>query len=233
VQRSVPPAATPADPAPVPGRVRSRLHTRLRRAVFGVLLLLVVALSVFGYTAVRVWQVAREDHRGKVDAIVVLGASQFDGRPSPVFQARLTHAKKLHDAGVAPLVMTLGGKAVGDRFTEGDAGARWLADNGVPAKAIKAVGVGRNTIASLEAAVPELEDAGVESVVIVTDPWHSLRSRTIAEDLGFDAATSPTRTGPVVRSRATQFRYILRETGGYLAYRIFGDVPHRKIPGAA
>lgn len=233
MQRSVPPAATPADAAPVQGRVRSRRHSLLRRALFGVLLLVLTGLAVFGFTAVRVWQVAREDHRGKVDAIVVLGASQFDGRPSPVFAARLSHAKKLYDAGVAPLVFTLGGKATGDRFTEGGAGARWLVEHGVPAEAVTAIGVGRNTIASLEAAAPELVDAGVRSLVLVTDPWHSLRSRVIAEDLGFDAVTSPTRTGPVVRTRATQLRYILRETVGYLVYRTVGDVPHRKVPGAA
>jgi hypothetical protein len=163
----------------------------------------------------------------------VLGASQFDGRPSPVFQARLSHAKKLYDAGVAPLVMTLGARrwaTASPRAPPARAGSPTTACR--PRRSRRS-GVGRNTIASLEGAVPELVEAGVESVVIVTDPWHSLRSRRIAEDLGFDAATSPTRTGPVVRSRATQFRYILRETGGYLAYRVFGDVPHRKIPGAA
>jgi uncharacterized SAM-binding protein YcdF (DUF218 family) len=195
------------------------------------LLLLVAVLAVFGLTAFSIWRVAREDHRGPVDAIVVLGAAQFDGRPSPVFRARLAHAMTLYRAHVAPRIVTVGGGAPGDRFTEADAGAKWLAAQGIPKDALVAVPSGRNTLESLKAAADTLPQS-VQSLVIVTDPWHSLRSRSIARDLGFRAQTSPSRTGPAVRTRATQLRYIARETGGYLVYRVFGDVPHRKVPGA-
>lgn len=229
--RSRPPVATRADAPPRVARTR-RLRRGIRRVLVGLLLVCVAVLAVFGWTAFRVWKVAREDHRGKVDAIVVLGAAQFDGRPSPILLARLRHAKRLYDDGVAPRVVTVGGAAPGDRFTEGGSGARWLRDNGVPAAAVTAVEEGTNTVDSLEAVAAELIKQRVASIVIVSDPWHSLRSRTIARDLGFDAATSPTRSGPSVRTRATQFRYIMRETGGYLLYQVFGDVPHRKVPGA-
>jgi uncharacterized SAM-binding protein YcdF (DUF218 family) len=231
VRRSRSPVATLADAPPRPGRLRrSRRH--IRRVLLGLLALCLAAMAVFVWTAFRVWKVARVDDRGKVDAIVVLGAAQFDGRPSPILEARLSHAKALYEEGVAPRIVTVGGGAPGDRFTEGGSGARWLRAEGVPASALTAVEQGRNTIESLEAATPELVAHGVKSIVIVSDPWHSLRSRTIARDLGFAASTSPTRSGPAVRTRATQFRYILRETGGYLVYKIFGDVPHRKVPGA-
>jgi uncharacterized SAM-binding protein YcdF (DUF218 family) len=204
----------------------------VRRGIAGVLFVALLLLAVFGWTAYRVWRIAREDHRAQVDAIVVLGAAQFDGRPSTVFTARLQHAVTLYEAGVAKRIATVGGGAPGDRFTEAAAGGRWLEQHGVPGSAVITVGTGRNTVDSLTAAVPPLVAASVRSVVLVTDPWHSLRSRTIARDLGFDAQVSPARSGPAVRTRATQARYIARESAGYLFYRVFGDTPHRKVPGA-
>lgn len=232
MRRSTPRAAIPADGAR-PARTRAgRLRRWFLRGVAALLLVVFALLAVFGWTAFRVWRVARLDQRAKVDAIVVLGAAQFDGDPSKVFTARLQQALKLYEAGVAPRVATVGGSAPGDRFTEAEAGARWLAKHGVPKGALITVGEGRNTLESLTAAVPPLVEASVRRVVLVTDPWHSMRSRSIARDLGFKATVSPARSGPAVRTRATQARYIARETAGYLFYRIFGDVPHRKVPGA-
>lgn len=232
MRRSTPRAAIPADGAR-PARSRAgRLRRWLLRGVAALLFVVFALLAVFGWTAYRVWRAARLDQRAKVDAIVVLGAAQFDGRPSTVFTARLEHALKLYEAGVASRVATVGGGAPGDRFTEAEAGARWLEAHGVPPADLIAVGTGRNTLESLTAAVPPLVAASVRSVVLVTDPPHSLRSRTIARDLGFDAQVSPARSGPAIRTRATQARYIARETVAYVVYRIFGDVPHRKVPGA-
>lgn len=192
-----------------------------------------VIAIVFVVTAVRVWQVARQDHRPRADAIVVLGASQFNGRPSQIFQARLDHAKALYDEGVAPRIVTVGGGREGDTFTEAAAGARYLRSAGLPADAVTSVGEGSNTITSLEAAAVRLSGSGVVKIVIVTDPWHSLRARTVARDVGFDAQTSPARTGPIVQSRATEIRYITRETGAYLFYKVFRRSPSRRVPPAA
>ena len=187
----------------------------LRRLITYVVLAVVV---VVGATAGQVWWVARQDDTRRSDAIVVLGASQYDGKPTTVFRARLLHAKVLFDAGVAPRVITLGGKAQGDRFTEAQAGATFLKERGVTAIA---VGEGRNTLESMQALSREMGLRHWRSVVLVTDPWHSLRSRRMARDLGIQAVTSPTRTGPAVRTRAVQARYIARETAAYLYYRIF------------
>ena len=181
--------------------------------------LLVLVAVVVGGTATRVWWVARQDDHPKSDAIVVLGASQFDGKPSTVFRARLLHAKVLYDEGVAPRVVTLGGGAPGDRYTEAEAGARFLRSRGVE---VVAVGKGRNTLQSLQALKTEFRARGWRSAVLVTDPWHELRSRRMASDLGIRATTSPTRTGPAVRDRATEIRYVARETAAYLYYRLFG-----------
>ena len=187
----------------------------VRKVVLAVLLAVV---AVVLWTAFQVWWVARADSHPRSDVIVVLGASQFDGRPSTVFRARLQHAKSLYDDGVAPRVVTVGGSAPGDRFTEAAAGARFLGDRGVTAVA---VGEGRNTLQSLKALDATMKARGWRSAVLVTDPWHSLRSRRMARDLGIDADTSPSRTGPAVRDRATEFRYVWRETAAYLYYRVF------------
>jgi uncharacterized SAM-binding protein YcdF (DUF218 family) len=201
-----------------------------RRLLRGVALLCVLAVVVFGVTAIRVWQVAREDHRGTVDAIVVLGAAQFDGRPSKIFEARLRQARKLFDEDVAPLVVTVGAGRPGDRFTEAEAGARYLRGAGVPAESVRAVPVGDDTLSSLRAAAVELRD--VRSVVLVTDPWHSLRARRIARDVGFTANTSPSRSGPAVQSRTTEVKYIVRETAAYLHYRLLGRGSGGRRPNA-
>ena len=179
----------------------------------------VAVLQVVGGTAVSIWWTARQDDRPQSDAIVVLGASQFDGRPSSVFKARLQHARALWEDGVAPRVVTVGGSQPGDRTTEAEAGAAFLAERGVD---VVAVPEGRNTLESMEAVDALMTDEGWQSAVLVTDPWHSLRSRTMARDQGIEAQTSPTRAGPSVRTRGTQIRYILRETAAYLYYRVLG-----------
>jgi len=191
----------------------------LRRLV-GVVLLVAVLGTL--YVAGRVWWVARQDDRPRSDAIVVLGASQFDGRPSPVFRARLDHAKTLYDDNVAGRIVTVGGSQPGDRFTEGAAGRRYLADAGVPRSDVVAVKEGDDTLSSLEAVSAVLQRRGWDSAVVVTDPWHSLRARTVARDLGIDAETSPARSGPAVHTRATEIRYVARETMAYVFYKLFG-----------
>ena len=179
------------------------------------------AVLVVGSTVVRVWQVARADDRPHSDTIVVLGASQFDGRPSEVFAFRLAHALTLYKEGVAPRVVTVGGKQPGDRFTEAGAGATWLQARGVPASAVVAVGKGNDTLQSMEAAAAVFRKNGWRSAVLVTDPWHELRSQTMATDQGIEASTSPTHEGPAVRTRGTELRYIVRETAAYLYYNLF------------
>ena len=191
------------------------------RLARGALVLLLVVLAIVSVTAVRIWQVAREDSRRTADAIVVLGASQFDGRPSAVFRARLDHAKLLYDAHVAPVVVTVGGNRAGDRFTEAGAGAAYLRETGIPPGDLIQVAEGRDTATSLRAVAAVAKQHAWHDVVLVTDPWHSFRARSIADDAGLHAYTSPTRTGPVVHGRASEVRYIARETVAYLYYRVF------------
>lgn len=181
---------------------------------------LVVAVLLVGGTAARVWQLGRVDQREPVDMIVVLGAAQYDGRPSPVLLARLRHALALYEQGVAPRILTVGGAAAGDQFTEAQASEKWLVEQGVPGRAILAVDEGRDTLESFEVVSERANERGWHSAVLVSDPWHSLRARTMADDVGLEATTSPTKSGPIVQTRETQFRYIVRETGALLYYHL-------------
>lgn len=188
----------------------------LRRLVLGVFL---VGLLVVGGTSFRVWQVARGDDRTPADVVLVLGAAQYAGTPSKVLEARLRHAKDLYDEGVAPYIVTTGGNQPGDTYTEATAGVRWLTARGVPEDRVIPIGEGNDTLGSIEAAAEEIRERGWKSVVIVSDPWHSLRARTMASDAGLDAWTSPTHSGPIVQTRQTQIRYIMYETAALLYYR--------------
>jgi uncharacterized SAM-binding protein YcdF (DUF218 family) len=148
-------------------------------------------------TLFQVWRAADGDDREKTQAIIVLGAAQYDGRPTDVFKARLDHAAELWHDGVAPTIVVTGGKQPGDRFTEAGAGADYLHQLGVPDDAILRETTGKSSWESLAASARFLQERGIQEVTLVSDPFHSLRIRLIAEELGFDANTSPTRTSPI------------------------------------
>jgi vancomycin permeability regulator SanA len=192
-----------------------------RIAAKSVAVLLTLAVTVLLLTMGRVWWVARHDDRRVSDVIVVLGAAQFDGRPSSVFTARLVHARDLYKADIAPRIVTVGGNRAGDRYTEASAGKLWLTAHGVPATNVTVVPTGADTLTSVRAVSKEMQHKRWSTAVIVTDPWHSLRTRSMAHDAGIDAVTSPTRQGPAVRTRQTELRYIFRESLAYLYYKAF------------
>ncbi|WP_369137368.1 YdcF family protein [Modestobacter versicolor] len=199
------------------GSWAGRLVARAVGAALTAVLLLVAS------TALAIWWTARQDARPASDAIVVLGSAQYNGVPSSIFEARLEHAMELFEEGVAPVVVTVGGRAEGDEFSEAQAGRQYLADAGMPDDALLAVEEGVDTLESMRAVAAEFDGRGWSSAVLVTDPWHALRAERMAEDSGLEATSSPTRQGPAVQTRATQFRYILRETAAYLLYRATGE----------
>jgi uncharacterized SAM-binding protein YcdF (DUF218 family) len=204
-------------PLRAPRAPRPRRGRWIFRLVVGALLM---AALVVGGTAFRVWQVARIDGRQPVDAVIVLGAAQYDGEPSSIFAYRLRHAEALYEEGLAPRIVTTGGGRIGDVYTEAEAGRRYLIERGVPAEDVVAVAEGSDTLGSLQAVADQAEQDGWQSALVVSDPWHSLRARTMARDSGLDAWTSPTRSGPVVQTRETQLRYIVRETAALLYYQV-------------
>ena len=193
----------------------------------------VIAISYLGLTTYEVWRVGHNHNTEAVDAIVVMGAAQYDGRPSPLLQARLDHAFQLWSDGQSQLIVVTGGNQPGDRFTEASASIAYLAEKGVPTKNLLAEDASRSTYEALSN-VRVLVDtsapfAGIEKIVIVTDPFHSLRSRLTAEELGFEAATSASHGSPVAGRRALERH--LKEGVGIAAGRIIGFKNLWKITG--
>jgi len=184
----------------------------MRRVLLG---LLVVVLAYFAVTTTLVATWMGRDERPRVDAIVVLGAAQYDGRPSAIYEARLEHAVDLWSDGVAPLLVFTGGRGPGDRFTEGGSGARWATERGVPERAVVVEERSRTTYQNLAGAKRALErrnpDAGRHRIVVVSDPFHMFRAVKQAADLGMDAYPSPTRTSPLSASRLKLAELVLRE----------------------
>jgi len=183
-------------------------------------LVVLVALAPVLYllwTAGGIWRTSQQDQRPPSDAIVVLGAAQYDGEPSPVFKARLDHARQLYEAGVAPLIVVLGGKQEGDRVTEGQAGTAYL-EQTLPANRVTGVKAGEDTLDSLQKFTGLAEERQIHKIVIVSDPLHLGRAREMAEDLGFDAAVSASE---IPESDETKRDGLIRETLNLTFYRIF------------
>jgi len=204
-------------------RPGARPHRRRRRVPIPVRAVLGLFLAVFvyyGVTLIQVYATGRSDQARPVDAIVVMGAAQYDGRPSPQLAARLDHVVTLYDEGLAPLVVVTGGKQPADRFTEAEASRDYLVERGVPSDAILMEREGHSTYQSMQGVADLLEARGLSQVLVVTDPFHSLRSRMIAEDVGLRAYVSPTPSSVVRGSRDVR-RHVM-EAAGVALGRIIG-----------
>lgn len=181
-------------------------------------------LFVFAATGVAVWRAAHTDDASlvdRVDVILVLGAAQYNGDPSPVFEGRLRHAELLYDEGRADTILVLGGGAPGDSSTEAEAGRDWLVSDGVPSESVVASPVGTTTLESLRAAATWMGDRELDSAFLVSDPWHNLRMKRMASDLGIEAYASATWQS-AARTEGTRFGGYVRETLAYLYYRFSG-----------
>ena len=189
------------------------------RVALGVVL--VLALYVGG-TFFQVWQAARRDQAQTAGAIVVMGAAQYNGDPSPVYEARLQHGLDLYEEGLSSTVVVTGGRQEGDEFSEAQAGEMWLVERGVPESALLLEVDGRNSWESLAASARFLREDGIEDVIIVSDAYHSKRLEEIASEVGLEAHVSPADESPV--SGLGELRAMVRETaavsvGRFLGYR--------------
>jgi len=183
-------------------------------------LLGVAAGAVLVYAAITAAQVvssSRTDDRSPADAIVVLGAAQYDGTPSPALQRRLEHALDLYRDGVATEIVLTGSKQPDDRFTEAFAGYKYLIAAGVPEQDLRLVDDGASTWESLAAAQRVLRNEGAESVVLVSDSYHNRRLQSIASELGLDATVSSTGSRPTPRQVANETARV--SVGQLLGYR--------------
>lgn len=168
-----------------------------------------------GVTFVQVLVASGVDDRDTADAIVVLGAAQYDGEPSPVLASRLDHAERLWRAGVAPIIVTTGSNLPGDRFTEGYAGYEYLRFAGIPDDALLVITDGASTWEQLAATARQLRLRDLDSVTLVSDPYHALRLTQIADEVGLEASVSST-------DGSLSIRQLARETAAVSLGRILG-----------
>lgn len=191
-----------------------------RRAVVACATVGLLGVAYFLVSLLQVWSTGRADDSGQVDAIVVMGAAQYDGRPSPQLAARLDHVAKIWPQGIAPMVVVTGGNVPGDRFTEAEVSAAYLIERGVPSDAILMENAGSNSQESLTSVARKLDARDATDVLIVTDPYHALRSRLIAEELGLDVSVSSTDTSVVTGFHS--FERHVQEAGGVAIGRVIG-----------
>ena len=178
--------------------------------LFRILLLGPLAVWLLSLGAVIVW--GRWDSATHVDAIVVLGAAQYAGRPSPVLKARLDHAVELWEHGYAQWFVVTGGTGPGDTTSEAAVSRRYVVRRGVPERAVLAETIGRSTDASLTGVAALMHERQLHTAILVSDPFHSLRIRILARHYGIDAVTSPTRTSPISANRTEAITYVLGES---------------------
>jgi uncharacterized SAM-binding protein YcdF (DUF218 family) len=198
---------------------RSLLRDLLKVGLLACLAIILVA----GYATFRVWAQGERDDRRPVDAIVVLGAAQYDGRPSPLFRARLDHAVELYEAGIAPRLILTGGKASGDRTTEAASARAYAIDHGVPTDAILMDENSRTTLESIRAVGALLRANDLDDAVFVSDRPHMLRVLRMAADDGIEAWGSPTSTSPIERDPGRQIDATLHELGALAQYFLIGS----------
>ena len=195
-----------------------------RRLLAAGLVVLAVPFVLIALTGVAVWRAAHTDDASRIDradVIVVLGAAQYRGAPSPTFERRLDHAKLLYSDARAPGILVVGAGQPGEENTEAAAGRDYLVSQGVPELSVGAIPKGSTTLESLRAASSYMRTNGMQSAFLVSDPWHNLRIKRMASDLGIRGYASATWYS-AASSQETRLPGYVRETFAYLYYRIFG-----------
>ena len=189
---------------------KARQAVNLIRRILTIVVVAIFALWVVSAAAVLVW--SSRDEARPAQAIVVLGAAQYAGKPSPVLRARLDHALDLWNRRLATLLILTGGTGSGDTTSEAAVGRTYARKHGVPDSAILVESEGRTTSESMKAVAGMLEVRGLQSALLVSDPFHMLRLRILARRFGFTPYTSPTQTSPISPNREQRWKYIFSES---------------------
>ncbi|HEY5023237.1 MAG TPA: YdcF family protein [Gemmatimonadaceae bacterium] len=183
---------------------------KIVRRILTVLVTAAFALWIASAIAVLIW--SSRDEARPAQAIVVLGAAQYAGKPSPVLRARLNHALDLWNRHLASLLILTGGTGSGDTTSEAAVGRNYARKHGVPDSAILVENEGRTTSESMRAVAGMLEVRGLQTALLVSDPFHMLRLRILARRFGFTPYTSPTQTSPISPNREERWKYIFSES---------------------
>ncbi len=174
-------------------------------------LVVLAAALIYTVALLMVLVVSQQDQRFPADAIVVLGAAQYNGRPSPVLRARLDHALQLYREGLAPRIVVTGGVGRGDTTSEATVARHYLIARKVPADAVIEQPQGRSTQASMTAVADWLAGARLQRVILVSDPFHMFRLRLEARRTALEAYTSPTESSPISDNPVLELRYLAAE----------------------
>jgi uncharacterized SAM-binding protein YcdF (DUF218 family) len=180
------------------------------RRILTIVLVTAFALWLISAGAVMLW--SERDEARPANAIVVLGAAQYAGRPSPVLKARLDHALDLWHRRLGQLLIVTGGTGAGDTTSEAAVGRTYAIKHGVPDTVILMETEGRTTSESMRAVAAMLEARGLQTALLVSDPFHMLRLRILARRFGFTPYTSPTQTSPISPNREQRWKYIFSES---------------------
>jgi uncharacterized SAM-binding protein YcdF (DUF218 family) len=189
---------------------KAKQAIRIARKIVTIGMVTVFTLWLISAVAVLVW--SSRDEARPAQAIVVLGAAQYAGKPSPVLRARLDHALDLWNRHLASLLILTGGTGSGDTTSEAAVGRKYAKKHGVPDSAILVENEGRTTSESMRAVAGMLEVRGLQSALLVSDPFHMLRLRILARRFGFTPYTSPTRTSPISPNREERWKYMFSES---------------------
>jgi uncharacterized SAM-binding protein YcdF (DUF218 family) len=183
-------------------RALGRLIGGFLLAIFGLWAVSMAAVLIFSYI----------DQAKPAESIVVLGAAQYDGRPSPVLRARLDHGIDLWNHGMGKVLVLTGGRGAGDTTSEAEAGRAYARKHGVPDTVILLENKGRTTRESMLGVAQLLQDRGLKTAILVSDPFHMLRLSIIGRRFGLTPYTSPTQTSPISPNREKRWRYMLGES---------------------
>jgi uncharacterized SAM-binding protein YcdF (DUF218 family) len=189
---------------------KAKHAVKIVRRMLTVVVVVLFVLWVISATAVLIW--ASRDEARPAQAIVVLGAAQYAGKPSPVLRARLDHALDLWNRHLAALLILTGGTGAGDTTSEASVGRTYARKHGVPDSAILVENEGRTTSESMRVVAGMLEVRGLQTALLVSDPFHMLRLRILARRFGFTPYTSPTQTSPISPNREARWKYIFSES---------------------
>lgn len=192
---------------------------KILRRIFTAIFLLIIIVPL--YVASQIWWTAHHPAIKASDAIVVLGAAQNNGKPTPILAERITQARLAYESGLAPLIITVGGRQKGDRYTEAGTSRNTLIAEGVKRSRVVALPIGKDTLTSTIAYVSYMKLHHLTSVIIATDPYHCYRAMAEARGQGISASCAQSQNGPG-SLKSTGFRYIFRETSAYMAYETVG-----------
>jgi uncharacterized SAM-binding protein YcdF (DUF218 family) len=191
-------------------KAKAKQALAIVRRILTIVVVTVFVLWAISAAAVMVW--SSRDEAQPAQAIVVLGAAQYAGRPSPVLRARLDHALDLWRRHLGKLLILTGGTGVGDTTSEAAVGRTYAIRHGVPDTVILMETEGRTTSESMRAVAGMLEARGLQTALLVSDPFHMLRLRILARRFGFTPYTSPTQTSPISPNREQRWKYIFSES---------------------